>query len=72
MEEIHAIEMVRRIRDTLYEATRNMSREELKAHFRHEAQRSEAAVASLLTSRHVGSPQERHPRSGNAAHAGLE
>ncbi len=69
MEEIHAIEMVRHIRDTLYETTMNMSREELKAHFRHEAQRFNAAVAA---SRPSIVPQSPEPRSMNVFAVSME
>ena len=39
MAEIKALEMVRRIRDAQCQATKDMSREELKAYFRDEAER---------------------------------
>ena len=49
--EIRAVEMVRAIRDQLYEETKHLSREELKAFFAREAAaaRSEAASAAPNT-----------------------
>jgi hypothetical protein len=37
MEPIQAVEMVRRIRDAIYEETKDLSREELKAYFARQA-----------------------------------
>lgn len=44
---IRAVEMVRAIRDAIYEETKDLSREELKAYFAHEsaAMREESGAA---------------------------
>jgi hypothetical protein len=48
MVQIKALDMVRRIRDTQYEQTRDMSREELKEYFRKEAARMDSQAQRLL------------------------
>lgn len=48
MAQIKALDMVRRIRDTQYEQTRDMSREELKEYFRKEAARMDSQAQRLL------------------------
>lgn len=51
--EIKTLEMVRRIRDELYEKTKNMSEEELLRFYRGEAEAANAEALSHLAKRPV-------------------
>jgi hypothetical protein len=48
MAEIKALDMVRRIRDAQYEQTKDMSRQELRKHFRKEAARIDSQAERPL------------------------
>ncbi len=47
MDKIKTIDMVRRIRDTQYEITKEKSSEELKAYFHQEAKRADYEINKL-------------------------